>query len=208
MSRPTPKGKARPRSPRPDPQGPREPATVIVAAASAAKGQESERAPPSAFPLRSDGRAASRIRLAPKCAPPKRGVAYFRSFGFTGGTSPRPVTASARSHRIPSHSDLNVTPRPPPRFASRRSPGLAGGELRKGPGSLSKAMGPTWRSLTPRGEWLPPKRNTAGVASRKKVTGSDSSRCAIARVSAQDQPSASATNEGDGLHEDKISSQR
>jgi hypothetical protein len=60
-------------------------------------------------------------------------------------------------------------------------------------------MGPTWRSLTPRGEWLPPKRNTAGVASRKKVTGSDNSRCAMARVSVQDQPSASATNEGDEL---------
>lgn len=161
----------------------------------------------SLYKKRSDAQRPG-FQLAPKCAPPKRGVAYFRPLGFTGGTSPRPVTASARSHRIPSHSDLNVTPRPTPRFASRRSPGLPGGELRKGPESLSKAMGPTWRSWTPRGEWLPPRRNTAQVAIRKKVTGSDNPRCAIARVSAQDQLSASATNEGDGLHGDKKCSHR
>ncbi len=106
---------------------------------------------PQDVPLRSEvvRRGASRFRLAPEGAPPKRGVAYFRSSGFTGGTASRPVTASGRSHRIPSLSNLNVTPRPPPHFASRRSPGLAGGELRKGPGTLSKAMGPTWRSWTP-----------------------------------------------------------
>lgn len=67
---------------------------------------------------------------------------------------------------------LRVTPIP---WARRR-------RASEGTESLSKAMGSTWRSLTPRGEWLPPKRNTAGVASRKMVTGSDNSRCAITRV--------------------------
>lgn len=129
-------------------------------------------------------------------------LSFFRI--VTGGTAPRPVTASAPSHRISSLSDLNVTLRPPPHFASRRSPGLAGGELRKGPGTLSKAIGADLAELDSRGEWW----LTAGVASREKLTGSDSSRCAMARVSAQDQPSASATNEGDGLHGDNISSQR
>jgi hypothetical protein len=202
---------ARPWPLRPDPQGPERTRGGSRRGRRCGEGSGERARPPKAFPLRSGlgCAAATLIRpRSPKCAPPKRGVAYFRSFGFTGGTQPRPVTASAGSHRVPSHSDLNVTPRPPPRLASRRSPGLAGGELQKGPGTLAKAMGPTWRSLTPRGEWLPPKRNTAGVASRSKVTGSDSSRCAIARVSAQDQRSASATNEGDGLNGDNFSSQR
>ena len=101
--------------------------------------------PPKGFPLRSGlGCAPRRPPMRPRspgCAPPKRGVAYFRSFGFTGGTQPRPVTASARSHRVPSPSDLNVTPRPPPRFASRRSPGLPGGELSKGTGNASEGNG-------------------------------------------------------------------
>lgn len=169
------------------------------------------RSPLRSFPLRCDfGRAAaSRIRHpSPKCAPPKRGVVHFRSFGFTGGTSPRPVKASTGSRHISSPSELNASPRPPPRFASRRSPGALRRRALQGKGALAKAMGPTWRSLTPRGEWLSPKRNTARVASRNKVTGSDNSRCAIARVSAQDQLSSSAANEGDGLHGDSISSQR
>lgn len=122
--------------------------------------------PPQGFPSKKWYRVRRGVpdpSRPPKCAPPERGVAYFRSFGFiTGGTEPRPVTASARSHRVPSPSDLNVTPRPPPRLASRRSPGLPEGELWEGPGTLAKAMGPTRRSLTSRGEWLPPKRNTRG----------------------------------------------
>lgn len=127
--------------------------------------------PPQVVPLRSHRWDAQRPRrcVSPKCAPPKRDAVHFRSFGFTGGTSPRPVTASARSHCIPSHSDLMdpLDRHRAPRHADPRA------LRRRASAALAKAMGPTWRSLTPRGEWLPPKRNTAGVASRKKVTGSD-----------------------------------
>jgi hypothetical protein len=137
MSRPTPKGEARPSPLRPDHRALTTRDGCRRACGCGEGSGQRARAPLEEVV----GRAASRIRLAPKCAPPKRGVAYFCSFGFTGGTSPRPVTASARSHRIPSHSDLNVTPRPPPRFASRRSPGLAGGELRKGPERYRRQWG-------------------------------------------------------------------
>ena len=166
MSRPTPKGEARPGPLRPNPQGPHRRATVSVAAAGAPKGQARARAPPSGFPLRSDGTRSVPDASRPEVRPSEEGrgiLSFFR-------THARDLTsASDGGGKIPPHClafQPECIPRPPPRFASRRSPGLAGGELRKGTGSLSKAMGPTWRSLTPRGEWLPPKRNTAGVASR------------------------------------------
>ena len=46
-------------------------------------------------------RGASPSRLAPKCAPPKRGVVCFRSFGFHGR---HPTSASDGVGRMPPRS--------------------------------------------------------------------------------------------------------
>lgn len=86
MSRPTPEGEARPRPLRPNPRGPRERATVLVAAAGARKGRESERAPPSArrFPLRSGETRSVQDPSRPEVRPSEEGrgiLSFFRIHG-------------------------------------------------------------------------------------------------------------------------------
>ena len=203
---PIPKGNGAPQAASTQSKGSRGTQRLSSRVAGARKGLESARARPPRMSLEEVvRRAASRFRLAPKGLPLRRGA--WHTFVLPDSHGRDRTSASDGVGTIPPHSlafrpecnpsaatALRVAPIP---WARRR-------RASEGTGNTIEGNGADLAELDSRGEWW----LTAGVASREKVTGSDSSRCAMARVSAQDQPSASATNEGDGLHGDNISSQR
>lgn len=159
-------------------------------------------------------RSGPDLRLPRQRAPLRRGsVACFHCLDGTGGT-PRASACDgkerATSHHIPSHSDLN-DPRarhlrtfPPQKHGER----VLDGD-RKGGAALPRRLPTTRPPSPPYFRWSKKTRVRNHRGRRlphEKVTGSDGSRCAIARVSAQDQQSASAAGEGDGLRGDDTSS--